>query len=407
MITIIIRVVNVEDSSKFSARASLEGFIYQFRYALLESLKRKPDLFTIAIDTLDDIVVDKRGNLDHIQTKNHGENAAKLSNKSPDLWKTLRIWCEFISAGKCDDSTFYLVTTSEVSDKSVASFLKFNNRDEGNAIKLLNEIAESSLKKKKINNTNIKGYKAFNSLSAAQKKKLVSKIVVLEKSPSLFDEIDKQLREVMIQSVKYSLLDQFLNRLEEWWLKRVLEHIRDNDLISSTEINSKVDSLRDEFTKNNLPIDLGIEELKVNEEDCKNYTFVHQLNIIKIDRERILDAMEDFYKAYKQRSKWVDDGFIYPEEIEKYDKKLHKRWKRRFLQKKDDLNDEYTKKEILKLSQKLYEIIENDDSPVIRPDVTEEFIIMGSYHNLANELKIGWHLDYENILKNKYEGLIK
>jgi hypothetical protein len=400
MITIIIRDVNVNNDSNFSARDSLKGFIYQFRYALLESLKRKPDLFTISIDILDDIVVDKDGNLDYIQTKNHSKNAAKLSNKSPDLWKTLRIWCELIAAGKSDDSTFYLVTTSKVSDGSVASFLKSKNRDEGNALNLLNEIAESSLKKEKVNKKNVKGYKAFNLLSEPQKKELVSKIIVLDNSPSLFKGIDTQLRDVMIQSVKYSLLEQFLNRLEEWWLKRVSNHIRDNDLIDSSEINSKVDILRDQFTRNNLPIDPDIEELKVNESDCKNFIFVQQLNLIKIHRDRISEAMEDYYMAYKQRSRWVDEGIATDAEINKYDIKLQKKWKRRFLQKHDELikdDDE----EKLSLSKELYAEIENDESPVIRRDVTESFIIRGSYHLLSDKIKVGWHLDFEKILKGK------
>lgn len=78
MIIVIKRVVIVDTNSNFSARYSLEGFLYQFRYALLESLKRDPDLFTVSIDTLDDIVFDKNGELDLLQTKNHNNMLQNL-----------------------------------------------------------------------------------------------------------------------------------------------------------------------------------------------------------------------------------------------------------------------------------------------------------------------------------------
>jgi hypothetical protein len=48
----------MQDRSQYSAAASLLGYIYQCRLALLESLKRlksDPDI-AVAIETLDDVV---------------------------------------------------------------------------------------------------------------------------------------------------------------------------------------------------------------------------------------------------------------------------------------------------------------------------------------------------------------
>jgi hypothetical protein len=53
----------MQDRSQYSAAASLLGYIYQCRLALLESLKRlksDPDI-AVAIETLDDVVFEKDG----------------------------------------------------------------------------------------------------------------------------------------------------------------------------------------------------------------------------------------------------------------------------------------------------------------------------------------------------------
>jgi hypothetical protein len=54
---------DMQDRSQYSAAASLLGYIYQCRLALLESLKRlksDPDI-AVAIETLDDVVFEKDG----------------------------------------------------------------------------------------------------------------------------------------------------------------------------------------------------------------------------------------------------------------------------------------------------------------------------------------------------------
>jgi hypothetical protein len=36
----------------------------------------------------------------------------------------------------------------------------------------------------------------------------------------------------------------------------------------------------------------------------------------------------------------------------------------------------------------------------IRPRCTEAFITRGSYHILANQLRLGWHISYKDALKH-------
>jgi hypothetical protein len=74
--------------SKYSATASLVGYLYQCRLALLETLKRlktNPSL-TVSIETLDDVVFENEGTpTEIIQVKHHINRQANLTDASTDL----------------------------------------------------------------------------------------------------------------------------------------------------------------------------------------------------------------------------------------------------------------------------------------------------------------------------------
>jgi len=109
---------DMQDRSQYSAAASLLGYIYQCRLALLESLKRlksAPDI-AVAIETLDDVVFEKDGSpTEVIQVKHHIARKASLTNASTDLWKTIRIWCDLFSGGLSEENSILCLMTTEES----------------------------------------------------------------------------------------------------------------------------------------------------------------------------------------------------------------------------------------------------------------------------------------------------
>jgi len=109
---------DMQDRSQYSAAASLLGYIYQCRLALLESLKRlksDPDI-AVAIETLDDVVFEKDGSpTEVIQVKHHIARKASLTNASTDLWKTIRIWCDLFSGGLSEENSILCLMTTEES----------------------------------------------------------------------------------------------------------------------------------------------------------------------------------------------------------------------------------------------------------------------------------------------------
>ena len=111
-------------------------------------------------------------------------------------------------------------------------------------------------------------------------------------------------------------------------------------------------------------------------------------------------ALRDYYRAFKQRANWVRNDLLFVNELEKYEQRLIDEWEHAFAAMEDDLA-EYsgvTEEEKIKEGRRLFSEIEKKDIR-IRPKCQEAFVMRGSYHMLANQLKVGWHIDFYDRLK--------
>ena len=113
---------------QFSAAEPALGYLYQVRYALLDSLRRLADgsHFFVSIETLDDVVFETGGDAtDILQTKHHVKQQGNLTDHSVDLWKSLRVWCELTTQGQMPDgSRLILLTTGTAPAGTASSYLR-------------------------------------------------------------------------------------------------------------------------------------------------------------------------------------------------------------------------------------------------------------------------------------------
>ena len=113
-------------------------------------------------------------------------------------------------------------------------------------------------------------------------------------------------------------------------------------------------------------------------------------------------AIRDYYRAFKQRANWVRNDLLYVNELDKYEQKLIDEWEHVFAMMEDELKDygeEITESIKVKKAKAIYKEISDKDIR-IRPRCSEAFVMRGSYHMLANQLKIGWHVDFYERLKH-------
>src|SRR5579863_10081067 len=108
--------------SPFDASASAVGYLSQIRGALLLAVKRDDSADQISLEMLDDVAfspedVTSLKPVGLLQFKHSVTRKATLTDKSIDLWKTLRVWSDLIRANKVDPqrTIFTLVTTATAS----------------------------------------------------------------------------------------------------------------------------------------------------------------------------------------------------------------------------------------------------------------------------------------------------
>jgi hypothetical protein len=178
------RMTGIANTSPFSAVDATIGYLYQVRSALLWALRRlKNDPgFLVSIETLDDVTFETAGGdaTDLLQTKHHRKGTASLTDASPDLWKTLRIWFEGHASGQIPpNANLYLVTTGIAPDTSTASRLRATSRDVVAAQQALDATAASST-----NQTNKSAYEAYLGATQAVRASVLGRVVIIDAAPN-------------------------------------------------------------------------------------------------------------------------------------------------------------------------------------------------------------------------------
>lgn len=388
-------------TEQFSAQDPALGYLYQIRYALLLLLEEGVDgqESEIAIERLDDIDIKKdEGKFRLVQTKHH-KNPDFLTDACPDLWKTIRIWCSNYKNKKfqVENTILAIVTTGIAQEGSIANMLRphaFGKRDIETAVEKLIHVAKTS-----INVANKSAYEIFKSLSKEEQMILVERIEVIDASSTIID-----LRKKIINILKYSARKEFINAVYEhivgWWDELVIGHLykKSANYISHKLLTNMIDDIREQYFKESLPINVppptNVDEKSL---DDNERIFIEQLKLVQIKDRRIKQALRDFYRSSSQRSKWIRDLAIPVFELEAYDEKLYLEWEMIFAIMEEDLEDETIEGNIISKGRDFYgEVMKLNFH--IRSRCTEEFITRGSYHMLANQLRLGWHLNFKDRL---------
>src|SRR5690606_36954653 len=92
----------------------------------------------------------------------------------------------------------------------------------------------------------------------------------------------------------------------------------------------------------NLPIFDYEFDYKNHDMDEEKRIFVEQLRLISLKDRNIRKAINDYMKAYYNRSRWVRKELLYDDDLEKYEGKLIEEWERHFDAMLEDLEFQET-----------------------------------------------------------------
>ena len=386
--------------SLFDASDAALGYAYQWRYALLLLLRRMRESVgaRLSLEHLDDIAIDEgEAASTLVQTKRHRSRKASLTDASEDLWKTIRVWCEAIAARRINvaETTFALVTTSEAPADSIARLLRPEARDPEDAERKLLAVAKVSK-----STANRAAYDAFKALEPHLRTALVNAMVVLDGAEDVLDLRNRIAQEVMF-AADPEHQTAFVERLEGWWFARVIQHLADRTAppIAAEELNILIGDLRNQFQRDNLPIDFILADPETVDAESDPRTFVAQLRLIAVNNIRIEAAIRDFYRAYEPRSRWVREELLHVGELAAYKQRLIEEWKRFRALLEDELGID-TEEEKLAFGRRFYKWMEFEAKINIRPRCEEPYVMRGSFQMLANYCRVGWHPEFLDRLKH-------
>lgn len=397
-------------NNRHDASGQLSGYLYQILSALLILLENKNSESQISIEKFDDVafVEDDLPQV-MVQTKHQLYRQGKLNDTSVDLWRTIKSW---IDSGK--DLTmqeghvqYLIITTANAGEETAASLLKHSGqRDCEKALNILRDVASTDTAQ-----TNKPFYDAFMELGEDAQRDLVKHIYVCDNAPT----IDK-IKESIMAYVRLATLPMYEERVYEkivgWWIEKVIQCLVATEpvYISFRQLQKVMYDVGSEYKADSLPIDVNPlyepTEEEMNQLLPGNRIFIEQLKLISVSNDRIKRCIRDYYNAYCQRSQWVRENLLYVDDLTKYENELIDEWNRLFLVMKENLEDygtDITEVQIKRAGRNLFGQIEDLDLP-IRRNVSQPFIMRGTYHELSNQLKVGWHLDFYNRLCELLKG---
>ncbi len=391
--------------STFGASASMVGYLYQVRIALLWAIRRsRISDFTVSIETLDDVSFEVGGEpATVLQAKHSLKAAATLTDLSPELWKTLRVWMVGLASGEVPLGTArFLIATAEAPEGSACAALEIDTlaRDIAEAAKRLKHAATTS------SNSELKtAFDAYLALNETEREQLLSSIYVVPAQPDAAAILEQLHAELYHVSLHHQ--DLSVQMLEGWWFKRVLhELVHPDGGIPRAEIDAQISEIQESLKPDSLPIDEELDALMVALDQLPEFSprpFYKQVELVGGSQLRIRNAITSYLQAFRQRSAWTRHDLLFDADLQKYDKRLYAEWELQRAQVCDELGPQATEEAMAQAGRAILKWAEDAHIP-IRSGVNVPWVCRGSLHMLAEDRRLGWHPDFEARLKTIFDA---
>jgi hypothetical protein len=378
-----------------SAAGQAAGYHFQVQRGLL-SLIAGDDGSSVAIETLDDLVIeDDAGAIRDFEQLKHSIHQGSLTDRSRPLWKALDAWMDLVDSGSLDDvDNLILVATDRAPDGSAAQLLRNDDaRDVGDADRQLLIVASEQPGPRDTAITRGR----FVAMQPRDRGALIAKIEVRDATAGIGD-FRAQLREVLGPfALPIVGAEEFLDKLVGWWERRAVDLLlRRRTTVTREEVIEETVRLRDQYGEHTLPAPdpaLAVELSEVLIEAYADTPFVRQLELIAMRDERVQLAVRDYHRAYAQRSRWLEQGVLGPQELEEWEDRLFDEWEHAWHRMLDRMPDAAGEPDQTAAGKQLYDGMEQSSLSPLR-DGRDRFLHVGTLNGMADVLRIGWHPDF-------------
>ncbi len=384
-----------------SAPSTAAAFDYQFERALLWLAKSKSGAI-VGVETADDVAVREENGILWLEQAKHSvlPDGETFGDRRKDLWNTLATWIEAIDSGEIDLklTRFLMVTNKTLPDCIAIRIGKANlDPDIDACIKDMEIVAAAPPE-------SIRSL-VERVMAATSRVNLRGLLRHTFCADATFETSGEALRQQTIAHLPFPewcmpAADSVVNELLGWVHSVVLRHwqsqkpgwISRNQFIN--QFHAILDLRKRKITRERSANLINIDEDKVSKE--KGSAFVKQLFLVTDDAAEVDGAIRDLIRCNIEKARLATEGNITDEDWLSFESSLLSRWEKIWAR-------------ILRMNRSL---AEKDQGYLIYTDTTEDYrenlagtpteqvyLTAGTYHRMANQVHIGWHPRYKEIME--------
>jgi len=290
-------------------------------------------------------------------------------------------------------------------DGSAAALLRDAGRDPTQAERLLLDVADED--PGPADTASIR--RRFRDLAPRDRATLIAKIEVRDATAGV-GEFRAELMDALGPFALPSTgVDEFLDKLVGWWESRAVDLLlRRRATVSGEEVVDEVVRLRDQYGERTLPAPdpaLAQELSDLLIEHYRGVPFVRQLELIAMRDARVHLAVRDYHRAYAQRSRWLEQGILAPEELHEWEDRLFGEWEHAWHRMLDTLPTPADEPAHAAAGKQLYGDLEQSSLNPLR-DGRDRFLHVGTLNGMADICRVGWHPDFRTRVQQLVASVI-
>ena len=402
------------------------GYYYQAIYALIQLFNSVNNDAFVSIESFDDVFHNDGDKKELIQLKHTMVEGTKISIKSEQLWKTIKVWCDFIRTNDPRDGIFTLSTVATIDKTNPLTSLMNKNSDRDLLILKLTDEANRVIRERELTKkenirrlangkhekilpyeSRYKGCKAFLELDNKTRTIFISRIQLVTDSfkiDSAKDEVISQIK----KTIQQENLEAVAEDIIAWWDREAVRSLtrERKECIYFSELQEFISKRNAELYNDGFSNDL--DELDIPPFTNPNPIQQKQLEIIAASNSQKRRSYDTEIRARIQRNIWMKRNISAISKLSKYDEELVREWSYIFEENKEESRklNEVQKQE---KGRELLNWSHNEAPNQIRPiskNYSNPDLIRGSYQMLSTKKDVGWHCEYEtliNQIKNEDE----
>ncbi|SCV00596.1 Ymg [Cupriavidus necator] len=379
-------------SVKHSAAGPYLGFSLQ-PVRLCYYLLCSPSDASVSLEHLDDVAVHYADGTVLVEQCKSALSHNALSDWSGDLWKTIANWLRAVQTKKIDSKkTSFQLYVTPIRTGKISSAMHAATSAE--AVLSVTKSVKEKLAKKAEPPKCMEFVQHFLVATDDERRAVVQRMSVLSDDDDPLDALRALLTPTVPNQSVDIICEAAIGMAKEW---------ADRCIRRNLPATIHVAEFRRNFhafvQRNNLVGYLPSFSAVVTPDQAaavliSRPTFVRQLELVGATQEQQVRAVSDFLRTSADKAKWAEQGFVFEGSFAEWEDSLM----RRHSAIRGEVNDLYADKAEAVRGRTIYNRCSGLDVQLDSRTVPGHFT-HGGYNDLADRLELGWHPQYQALLK--------